>query len=197
MVRTPQLKPFVAPLLLSTMPGFIRGDRFCAEMLLCERTYNAFIRHGIVEWCDSPNKNGYRCIVPDPQTFPRRAGEEFSVLPFKYIGDTEHDHFCVGEGYARALRSRVVTGNPYYMLQASMSIDNFHRSLASGDIVIYAQQRTVGFKKLMTEENYKGIEVKGTELVEEERAEILEMVYTRKPWLRPKRKACDEEGEEC
>ena len=176
------------------MPGFIRGDQFCAETLLCEQNYNAFIKHRIVEWWDSPNKNDYRCIAPDPQTFPRRAGEEFSVLPFKYIGDTEHDHFCAGEGYARALRSRVVTGNPHYIIQASMSIDNFHRSLASGDIVIYAGQSTVGFRKQMTQEHYPGITVRGTEL-NEAGAEILDKVYTRKPDLRPKRKACDEDGE--
>ena len=66
-----------------------------------------------------------------------------------------------------------------------MSIDNFYRSLASGDIVIYADQSIVCFKKQMTEENCKGIEVKGTELVEEEGAEMLEMVYTRMPRLRP------------
>ena len=85
------------------MPGFIRAGKFCAEMLLCKKTYNAFINREIVEWYDSPDKESYRCIAPDPQRFPRRAGEEFSVLPFKYIGDTEDDHLIAGEGYAWTL----------------------------------------------------------------------------------------------
>ena len=33
-----------------------------------------------------------------------RRGADKSDLPFKYICDTEDDHFIAGEGYARALR---------------------------------------------------------------------------------------------
>ena len=75
-VRTPQLKPFgdlpgageggallhtllfVAPILLSAMPGFIHVGQFVAEMLLCEQTYDAFIKGEIVVWYDSANKGG-------------------------------------------------------------------------------------------------------------------------------------------
>ena len=97
------------------MPGFIRGDRFCAEMLLCEQTYKAFIKREIVEWWDSPNKNDYRCIAPDPQTFPRRAGEEFSVLPFKYIGD-----MAVAAPGGRTLAERT---SPYHVQLLHMFLE--------------------------------------------------------------------------
>ena len=75
-------------------------------------------------------------------------------------------------------------GNPNYIIEASMSIDNFHRSLASGDIVIYAGQSTVGFRKQMTQEHYPGITLRGTEL-NEAGADILEKVYMQNPNLRP------------
>ena len=64
-------------------------------------------------------------------------------LRFKYIGDTEDEHLIAGEGYARALRKGVITGNPRYLLQVSMTIDNFHHHLAHGDIVVYADQYTL------------------------------------------------------
>ena len=96
--------PFVALELLSTMPGFIHEGRFLVEMLLCEKTNEAFIKRGKVEWYDPEDKEGFRCDAPDPRTFPRRAGEDKSDLPFKYIGDTEDDHLIAGEGYRRTQR---------------------------------------------------------------------------------------------
>ena len=161
------------------MPGFIHEGRILVEMLLCEKqTHEVF-----------------RCDAPDPRTFPRRAGEDKSDLPFKYIGDTLDDHLIAGEGYARALRRNLVTGDPYYLLKAEMSIDNFLRSLARGDIVVYAGQCTVGFRKVMTVEHYPGIVMWGRELNDLEGADILEKVYAQKPNLQPKRKVCEESGE--
>ena len=49
---------FVAPILLSAMPGFVHAGQFVAEMLLCEQTYDAFIKGEIVAWYDSANKEG-------------------------------------------------------------------------------------------------------------------------------------------
>ena len=76
-----------------------------------------------------------------------------------------------------------------------MSIDNFLRSLARGDIVVYADQCTVGFRKEMTTEHYPGIVLWGRELNDLEGADILEKVYAQNPKLRPKRKLCEEGGE--
>ena len=56
---------FVAPILLSAMPGFVHAGQFVAEMLLCEQTYDVFIKGEIVAWYDSANKEGltmnYEC----------------------------------------------------------------------------------------------------------------------------------------
>ena len=177
------------------MPGFISSGRFAAEMLLCDESYKAFIVGEPVSWYESDDKEGYRCKGPDPRTFPRRQGVEKSDLPFKYVGDTKDDHFTVAEGYARALRKGIVTGNPRYLLQVSMSIENFLHHLAHGDIVVYADQCTVGFRKHMTQDHYPGIILSGRNLNDLEGADILEKVYEKKPYLRPKRKVC-EEGEE-
>ena len=76
-----------------------------------------------------------------------------------------------------------------------MSIENFLQSLARGDIVVYAGQCTVGFRKQMTQDHYPGIILRGRELNGLEGAGIWEKVYAQKPNLRPKRKACDEGGE--
>ena len=49
---------FVAPILLSAMPGFVHAGQFVAEMLLCEQTYDVFIKGEIVAWYDLANKEG-------------------------------------------------------------------------------------------------------------------------------------------
>ena len=41
---------FVAPILLSAMPGFVQAGQFVAEMLLCEQTYDVFIK-GLILNC--------------------------------------------------------------------------------------------------------------------------------------------------
>ena len=166
------------------MPGFIRAGQFVAEMLLCEETFKAFIKGDPVGWYDPEDKEGYRCHGPDPRTFPRRQGVEKSDLPFKYIGDTEDDHFFAAEGYARALRKGIVTGNPRYLLQVSMSIEDFLKHLADGDIVVYAGQRTVGFLKQLTVDHYPGMTLFGGEVRDDEGAYMLEQVYEKMPKLR-------------
>ena len=185
---------FVAPVLLSTMPGFIRAGEFVAEMFLCEETYKAFIMGHPVGWYKPEDKKEYRCYVPDPRTFPRRHGADKSDLPFKYICDTEDDHHIAGEGYARALRKGVITGNPSYLLRVSAPIKNFLDRLEDGGIVVYAGQYTVGFVKPLTPENYPGFILRGTEVTNEEGADILEQVYKKKPLLR-KRKVPEESAE--
>ena len=166
-IRTPQLKP-AHPSIRSQMPGFIRANRFVVEMFLCEETYNAFIKGEKVGWYKSEDKKEYRCFVPDPQTFPRRHGADKSDLPFKYIGVTDDDHLCAGEGYARALRKGLIKGNPSYLLQACAPINNFLERLEQGDIVVYAGQSTVAFVHRLTEENYPGFSFYGTEVTNEE-----------------------------
>ena len=47
---------FVAPILPSAMPGFVHAGQFVAEMLLCEQTYDVFIKGEIVAWYDLANK---------------------------------------------------------------------------------------------------------------------------------------------
>ena len=75
-----------------------------------------------------------------------------------------------------------------------MTIDNFHHHLAHGDIVVYADQYTIGFLKHMTRDHYPGITLRGRELTDEEGAGMLEKVNEKKQYLR-KRKV-PEEGEE-
>ena len=175
---------FTAPVLVSTMPGFISSGRFAAEMLLCDESYKAFIVGEPVSWYESEDKEVYRCNGPDPRTFPRRQGVEKSDLPFKYIGDTEDDHFFAAEGYARALRKGIVTGNPRYLLQVSMSIEDFLKHLADGDIVVYAGQHTVGFLKHLTVDHYPGITLFGGEVRDDEGAFMSEQVYDKMTNLR-------------
>ena len=59
---------------------------------------------------------------------------------------------------------------------------------------MYAGQYTVGFVKPMTPENYPGFILRGTEVTNEEGADILEQVYKKKPLLR-KRKVPEESAE--
>ena len=75
-----------------------------------------------------------------------------------------------------------------------MTIGDVHHYLAHGDIVVYADQYTVGFLKHMTRDHYPGITLRGRELTDEEGADMLEKVYEKKQYLR-KRKV-PEEGEE-
>ena len=54
---------FVAPILLSAMPGFVHAGQFVAEMLLCEQTYDVFIKGEIVAWYDLANKEGLAILT--------------------------------------------------------------------------------------------------------------------------------------
>ena len=112
------------------MSGFIREGKFVVEMLLCNAARTAFILQGPVLWYDKDDKEGYRCMAPDPSTFPRRYVTGKSDVPMKYINEDPEDHSVAAEWFVRALNSGIVSGTPRYLLQASMPIENFHYHLA-------------------------------------------------------------------
>ena len=65
-----------------------------------------------------------------------------------------------------------------------MSIEDFLKHLADGDIVVYAGQHTVGFLKHLTVDHYPGISLRGGELRDDEGVYMLEKVYEKMPNLR-------------
>ena len=176
------------------MTGFIRDGDLVVEMLLCESARSAFILQEPVSWCAKDDKEDYRCMAPDPSTFPPRRATGKGDVPMKFINENPEDHTVAAEWFVRALNARTVSGLPCYLLQASMPIEDFHQHLAQGDIMIFPEQQTVAFLKKMTRDFYPRLTLSGTDVDEQHGVAILEDIYEKKPHLR-KRK-WHEENEE-
>ena len=81
-----------------TMPGFIRDGKRIVEIVLCDSVLTALILQGPVPWDDKDDKEGFRCMAPDPSIFPRRPATGKSDVHMKLINQDLLDQRIVLNG---------------------------------------------------------------------------------------------------
>ena len=98
----------------------------------------------------------------DPGLFPSRPNTKPEV-PMKFWSP---DHSIALEWFARAKKAGRVSLPPTHLLMASMPALRFLEHCLRGDIVIYYETSTCGFRKPVNQINYPGLEVDMIEIAD-------------------------------